>query len=281
MAYLLRERRRGEAIEVYRHPWIVRIVHALNAVCLLVLLTSGLQILNAHPAFYWGETSRFAEPLAAIVSEPAPDGTLRGRVEVFGARLDTTGVLGVSKGSDGAAEARAFPSWLTLPTYPDLGAGRAWHFAFAWLLVANGAVYLAHGLMSGRLGGQLAPTGADLRHLPASFVDHLRLKFPTGEAARQYNGLQKLAYLGVIVVALPVMLLTGLAMSPTMHAWAPWLGDLFGGRQSARTMHFVTVMALVAFVAVHLAMVLAAGPVNELRAIITGWYRLKSPKEPS
>jgi thiosulfate reductase cytochrome b subunit len=279
--YVLRERRRGAAVEVYRHPWVVRIVHALNAVCLLVLLTSGLQILNAHPAFYWGETSRFATPLAAIVSAPAADGSLRGRVDVLGASFDTTGVLGVSKGADGTAEARAFPSWLTLPTYLDLGAGRAWHFAFAWLLVANGVVYLAHGLASGRLRGQLSPTGADLRHLSASFVEHLQLRFPTGEAARHYNGLQKLAYLGVIVVALPVMLLTGLAMSPTMHGWAPWLGDLFGGRQSARTVHFITVMALVAFVIVHLAMVLAAGPINELRAIITGWYRLKPPKEPS
>lgn len=277
--YAMRERLRRGALEVYRHPWVVRIAHALNAVCLLVLLTSGLQILNAHPALYWGETSRFAQPVAAIRSEPAPDGSLRGRVEVFGASFDTTGVLGVSGAGDGAAEARAFPAWITLPPYPDLGAGRAWHFAFAWLLVANGAIYLLHGLATGRLRAQLVPTGAELRGLGGSFVEHLRLRFPAGEAARHYNGLQKLAYLSVIALALPVMLVSGLAMSPAMHAAAPWLGDVFGGRQSARTVHFLVMLALVGFVVVHLLMVLAAGPVNELRSILTGWHRLEKRKE--
>lgn len=236
----LKARERGGWVEVYRHPWVVRITHALNAVALLVLLTSGLQILNAHPALYWGETSRFD---AAIVR--------------FG----------------------AMPSWLTLPPYPDLGAGRAWHFAAAWLLVANLALYLAHGLASGRIARQLWPTRADLGHLGRSAWDHLRLKFPEGDAARHYNGLQKLAYLFVFALALPVMVMTGLAMSPTVHAAAPWLGDLFGGRQSARTVHFGMAMALVGFVVVHLAMVLAAGPLNELRAILTGWYRLKGRRD--
>ncbi|PZQ64985.1 MAG: hypothetical protein DI570_03475 [Phenylobacterium zucineum] len=281
MAHVLRERRRGEAVEVYRHPWVVRITHALNAVCLLVLLLSGLQILNAHPAFYWGEVARFDAPFAAIEATPAADGSLRGELRILGARIDTTGVLGVSPSADGGAEARAFPAWLTLPGYLDLGAGRAWHFAFAWLLVGNGALYLAHGLASGRLRAQMLPTRSDLGHLGPSILDHLRMRFPTGEAARHYNGLQKLAYVGVIAVALPVMLLTGLVMSPTVYAWAPWLGDLFGGRQSARTIHFISAMTLVAFVVVHLAMVVAAGPVNELRAILTGWYRLKTQRRSS
>ncbi len=277
----MRERRRAGALEVYRHPWAVRIAHALNAVCLLVLLTSGLQIFNAHPALYWGETSRFAEPVAAIRSDVAADGALTGRLEVLGSGLDTTGVFGASRSADGALEARAMPAWLTLPPYADLGAGRAWHFAFAWLLVANGAAYLGHGVLTGRLRRQLLPTRGDLLGLGRSVVDHLRLRFPHGEAARHYNGVQKLAYLAVVAVALPVMLTSGLAMSPTMHAWAPWLGDLFGGRQSARTAHFLTMLALVGFVAVHLAMVVAAGPVRELRAIITGWYRLDKSKEPT
>ena len=281
MGYLLRERRRGGAVEIYRHPWLVRIAHALNAVCLLVLLTSGLQILNAQPALYLGETTRFDAPLAAIESTTAVDGSLRGELRLLGARFDTTGLLGVSPSADGGAEARAFPAWLTLPGYLDLGAGRAWHFAFAWLLVGNGALYLLHGLASGRLRAQMLPSRSDLGHLGASILDHARLRFPTGEAARHYNGLQKLAYLGVLAVALPMMLLTGLVMSPTVYAWAPWLGDLFGGRQSARTIHFIGAAALAAFVVVHLAMVLAAGPINELRAILTGWYRLKAPRRPS
>ncbi|MDZ4374714.1 MAG: cytochrome b/b6 domain-containing protein [Phenylobacterium sp.] len=278
--YVLRERRRGDAVEVYRHPWVVRLAHAMNAVCLVVLFFSGLQILSAHPALYWGETSRFDAPLAAIRTDFATDGSLVGRTEVLGARFDTTGVLGVSRGPAGSAEARALPAWLTLPPYLDLGAGRAWHFAFAWLFVVNGLIYLAHGLGSGRLRGQLWPTRTDLAGLAPSLADHLRMRFPRGESARHYNAVQKIAYLGV-GAAFIVMLMTGLAMSPTVHAGAPWLGDIFGGRQSARTVHFLTMLALVAFVIVHLLMVLLAGPVNELRAIITGWYRLKPTKEPS
>lgn len=275
----LRERRRAGALEVYRHPWVVRIAHALNAVCLLVLLTSGLQIFNAHPALYWGETSHFESPVAAVRSDLSADGAMKGRLQVLGVSLETTGVFGASRGADGSWEARAMPAWVTLPPYADLGAGRAWHFAFAWLLVTNGAVYLAHGLFSGRLRAQLLPTRDDLRGLGRSVAEHLRLRFPHGEAARHYNGLQKLAYLGVIAVALPIMLASGLAMSPTVHAAAPWLGDMFGGRQSARTVHFITMLGLVGFVVIHLAMVLAAGPVRELRAILTGWYRIEKKQE--
>ena len=277
--YALRERRRGSAIEVYRHPWVVRITHALNAVCLLVMLASGLQIFNAHPALYWGETSHFDTPLLAIVAEPDADGVPRGRLRAGGLEIETTGVFGVSRGADGSAETRAAPAWLTLPTFLDLGLGRAWHFAFAWLLLGNGLLYLAYGIASGRLRAELLITKADIGHLGRSLFDHLRLRFPRGEAARRYDVLQKLAYLGVIVVALPIMLLSGLAMSPTMHAWLPLFGDLFGGRQSARTIHFATAFALVAFVVVHLAMVLAAGPLNELRAIVSGWYRLKPERQ--
>lgn len=273
--YVTPERRRDKVLEVYRHPWVVRITHALNAVCVLVLLTSGLQILNAHPALYWGETSQFGTPLAAIDSVPDSSGALRGRVRIFSATFDTTGVLGVSRSADGQLEARAIPAWLTLPSYADLGAGRAWHFAFAWLLFGNWAVYLIHGLASGRLWAELLPTRADLAHFGQSIIDHARLRFPTGEAIRHYNVLQKFAYLGVLAVGLPVMLMTGLTMSPAIHAWAGWLGDIFGGRQAARTFHFLTAMALVAFVAVHLLMVLAAGPLKELRAIVTGWYAVK------
>src|SRR5262249_56656574 len=108
------------------------------------------------------------------------------------------------------------------------------------------------------------------RHIAHDFWDHLRLKFPVGNAARQYNVLQKLAYLGVIFVLAPMMLLTGLAMSPGFDAFAPWLPDLLGGRQSARTLHFLTATLIVVFIVVHLAMVLLAGPINELRSMITG-----------
>ena len=276
--YVTPERRRGETLEIYRHPWAVRLTHALNVLCLLVLLTSGLQVLNAHPALYWGEASQFAKPLAAIDAVPGPDGTPRGRLRVFGASFDTTGVLGVSRSAGGELQTQAIPGWMTWPPYPDLGAGRAWHFAFGWLFVFNSAAYLIHGLTSGRLRAELLPNRTDLAHFGRSVMEHFRLRFPAGNAARRYNALQKLAYLGVIAAALPVMLMTGLAMSPALHAWTPWLGDAFGGRQSARTFHLLTALALVAFVAIHLLMVPAAGPLNELRAIVTGWYVLKSPR---
>ena len=108
---------------------------------------------------------------------------------------------------------------------------------------------------------------------------HVRLRFPTGKAAMQYNILQKLAYGGVLFVLLPGAILTGLTMSPGMNAALPWLVDIFGGRQSARSLHFLCTFALAGFFFIHIAMVLLAGPVNELRSIVTGWYRLPRERE--
>lgn len=276
-AAMLKERTKGGTTAVYRHPLPVRATHWVNAFTLLVLLLSGLQILNAHPAFYWGEVSRFAAPVAAIEAVPTADGELRGQVVVAGRALDTTGVLGASKSGDGdQLQARAFPSWLTLPSYPDLGAGRRWHFAFAWVLVVNGCGYLLFAVASGRIRRQLLPTAAELRGLGRSLWDHLRLRFHPEEPG--YNVLQKLAYLAVIFGLLPLMLATGLVMSPAVYARAPWLGDLLGGRQSARTLHFLSATGLVVFTAVHLVMVLAAGPLNEIRSMITGWFVIRREK---
>jgi thiosulfate reductase cytochrome b subunit len=117
----------------------------------------------------------------------------------------------------------------------------------------------------------LMPTGRDLRNLPADVANHARLRFHHG---RQYNVLQKLAYASVMFVALPLMILTGLTMSPSVNATAPWLLDLFGGRQTSRTIHFAVMVGLVGFFVVHMLMILAAGPINELRSIFTGWYRI-------
>src|SRR6266550_3175615 len=121
------------------------------------------------------------------------------------------------------------------------GTGRRWHFFFAWLFVANLTVYLVAGIASGHLRRDLLPRRQQLRprSLLKDALDHLRLNFPHGEEARHYNPLQKLTYLGVIGVLLPLMILTGLTMSPGMDAILPWLVDIFGGRQSARTIHFI------------------------------------------
>ena len=268
----------GGRLLVFRHPAVVRITHWVNLASLVILLLSGLQILCSHPALYWGETARFAEPFAAIVSEMGNDGEPRGRLTAPGVNLDTTGLLGASKSADGLMTSRAVPHWLTLPAELDLGAGRRWHFFFAWLFVLNGALYLATGLISRRLQREMVPSREDLAHLPQAIADHARLRFPRGEEARRYNVLQKLTYLPVVFGLLPLMVLTGLAMSPAVDARLH-LAMILGGRQTARTLHFLCASGLVGFVVVHVAMVILAGPVNELRAMITGWFVLKPDVE--
>jgi thiosulfate reductase cytochrome b subunit len=257
---------------VYRHPLPIRIAHWLNALALAILLMSGLQIFNAHPALYFGQASDFAHPVFDIGADGGtPD---RGYVQAFGRRLDTTGVLGVSK-VEGEPTERGFPAWITLPADQDLATGRRWHFLFAWIFLANGLIYLGYGLASGQMRRRLIPAGAELRALPRSIREHLTLHLPKGEAATRYNVLQKLSYLAVVLVLLPLQILAGLAMSPGFDAVAPWLLEAFGGRQSARTAHFVIATFLLLFVAVHVAMVLVAGPLNELRGMITGWFRVR------
>jgi len=169
---------------------------------------------------------------------------------------------------------KAFPPWATIPSWQDLAGGRRWHFFFAWVLVFNSALYLLVSFVNGHVRRDLVPTRAEIsaRHLARELWNHLRLRFSFGQAARHYNTLQKLAYLGVIFVLAPMMLVTGLTMSPGMDAAAPWLLELLGGRQSARTLHFLTAMLIVLFIVVHLVMVLLAGPLNELRSMITGRF---------
>jgi thiosulfate reductase cytochrome b subunit len=169
---------------------------------------------------------------------------------------------------------------VTIPSSYDLAGARQWHFAFAWLLVVPGLLFWLWGFVGGHVRRDLAPTAAELhpRSLWQDVQDHARLRFHTGEAARRYNILQKLSYIGVIFGLLPAMVLTGLTMSPAMDAAWPWLLDLFGGRQSARSIHFICAALLAAFIVVHLAMVVLAGPLNEIRSIITGWYRLPQEK---
>jgi len=157
--------------------------------------------------------------------------------------------------------------------------GRRWHFFFAWLFLFNELAYLLWSLGSGHLRRDLAPTATELKHIGASIAEHARLKFPKGEAAKRYNVLQKLTYLFVALILLPLMLLTGLAMSPGMDAGFPVLLDIFGGRQSARTIHFISASFIVLFVVVHLVMVLISGVWNNLRSMITGRYAIEAGEE--
>ncbi|NKM31146.1 cytochrome b/b6 domain-containing protein [Rhizobium laguerreae] len=257
----------------YRHGLLVRLSHWVNVLCMTVLLYSGLQIFNAHPALYWGQYGADDDPSFISMEAEQEADALKGVTRIGGLSFDTTGVLGVSN-IDGEAAVRGFPNWLTLPSYQDLASGRRWHFFFAWLFVINGFIYLAYGFVSGHFRRDLLPAAEELKpsHLGHEIVNHARLRFPKGAEARHYNTLQKLAYLAVIFVLLPLMIGTGLTMSPGFNAVAPWLLDLFGGRQSARTLHFLTAFSLVAFVAVHVAMVLVSGVFNNLRSMVTGYY---------
>jgi thiosulfate reductase cytochrome b subunit len=169
-------------------------------------------------------------------------------------------------------EDRGFPAWATLPAERDLAMGRRWHFFFAWILVLNGLLYAVN-LIAQRHIRDLWPTIDDLRALPRTIRDHALLRFPKGEEALRYNALQKLAYLSV-VIAFPILVLAGLTMSPAMDSAFPWLVPLFHGRQSARTIHFLLAAFLVAFVVVHLVMVLVSGVLNNMRSMITGRYRV-------
>jgi thiosulfate reductase cytochrome b subunit len=255
-----------------RHAGMVRVTHWVNVLCFTFLLMSGLQIFNAHPALYVGAQSDFEHPAIAIQARRA-DHSVRGETMLFGRSFDTTGMLGLSM-EEGQLTPRAFPSWITIPSYQDLATGRAWHFFFAWVLVLNGLVYVIWGFASRHFWRDLVPSGSKLRHIGADILDHLRLRFPRGEAAKRYNVLQQLAYLTVVFVLFPLVVLTGLTMSPGIDSAAPQLLAVFGGRQTARLIHFLAASGLVLFVVVHLVMVLISGVWNNLRSMITGWYDL-------
>jgi thiosulfate reductase cytochrome b subunit len=258
-----------------RHALYVRICHWINVVAVTLLLASGLQIFNAHPSLYWGKSSYTGAPaVLTLRSGTARDGTRMGVTTVLGRDFETTGVLGLSL-ENGVPTARGFPSWMTVPGPRWLAMGRRWHFFFAWVFVINGLVYLALAIRSRHVSRELLPDRRDWRTLGRSIVDHLRFKHPRGEAAKRYNVLQKLAYLTVIFVLLPVVVLMGLAMSPAMNAFWPGWVDIFGGRQSARTLHFVAAWLLVLFVLVHVFQVIASGFWNNLRSMITGRYEIE------
>lgn len=152
---------------------------------------------------------------------------------------------------------------------------RHWHFFFAWLLVLNGVTFVVYTVASRHLDRDLLPTSGDLRSTGRSIIDHIRFRFHKGEAAKRYNVLQKLAYLGVIFFLLPLMVLMGLGMSPALDAIRAGWVDIFFGRQSIRTIHFILAWALVMFAFIHVFMVVASGFWNNLRSMITGYYRLE------
>ena len=223
----------GGRTDTYRHPPLVRISHWLNVIAVVVLIMSGLNILAAHPQLYWGLRSTFDDPWVAF-------GTI--------------------------------PSWVMLPQGRNLAEARHWHFFFAWVFVINGLIYLAYGFVTRRFGRRLWPTGADLKGFWPSVKEHARFHFPKDDEARTYNVIQKLTYVTMILVVLPMMLITGLSMSPGFNAIGGILLDLMGGRQSARTLHFISAALIVGFIVIHVGLVIWTGLYNNMRAMITGWF---------
>ena len=260
---------------VYRHGLPTRIWHWLNAAVILVMLMSGLMIFNAHPRLYWGQYGANPDYAWLQIGNLGEQGFLR----VGDHAIHTTGVLGSWGGPGDQTVYTAFPGWLTIPSTYDLAGSRHWHLTFAWLFVTAIVLYWIFGLGNRHIWRDLLPSRHELtpRHILEDLKSHALLRFPKGEKARRYNTLQKLSYLGVVFVLIPLQILTGLTMSPAMNAAWPWLVDAFGGRQSARSIHFIVAMLLVLFFLVHILMVVLAGPINEVWSMITGNYRL--PRE--
>ena len=258
---------------VYRHNRITRTTHWVNALALIILVMSGFQIFNAHPHLYWGSTS---EPDQAFLSIAATneDGEVRGFFRIYGWEFDTTGVLGVQHTEMGPAP-RAFPSWLTVPGYFWLAGGRRWHFFFGWLFALNGLLYVIYNSANGHMRKFLL-TPKEASRVPAMALYYFRIRKESPQEG-EYNPLQKLAYTSVFFVLTPVIMLSGMAMSPQLDTAFHWLPAMFGGRQSARSIHFILTFLFVGFTFGHVFMVLVTGALNNMRSMVTGWYKEKGP----
>lgn len=255
---------------VYRHRLLVRISHWLNVPFLIILIMSGLQIFNAHPALYWGDRSDRDRPLLSIRPVQTESGDIRGITTIFGYRVETTGVLGYSNGSG-----RAFPAWATIPSAKWLAMGRQWHLFFAWLFVINGLIFTAYALASRHVTCDLVPARNDWRNIGQSIRSHVSLTQSGGGHSRGYNVLQKITYSAILFIVAPLIVLTGLAMSPTIDTACPWILTILGGRQAARTIHFIACFAFVGFIIVHILQVVLTGFVNNIRSMITGWFTVR------
>ncbi len=266
---------RARSYPYYRHSLPVRIMHWANLLFFAILLMSGLNILSAHPALYWGISSyRGVPPVLDIRGEVNDKGEIVGITRILGRDFDTTGFIGASAGPFGHTVIQDFPSWLTIPGSLWLAMARRWHFFFAWLFVLNGLAFVTYSLVSRHVQRDLIPTEKDMRSIGSSILDHLRFRHTTGEAARHYNVLQKSTYLAVIFFLFPLMIVLGLGMSPALDALYPGWVNIFAGRQSVRTIHFVVACALVLFAAVHVFEVIITGFWNNVRSMITGYYRV-------
>jgi len=260
----------------YRHNRITRLAHWTNALALLILFMSGLQIFNAFPNLHWGSKTEPDEAFFSIYAANE-DGEVRGYTRLYGWQFETTGVLGIQN-TDMGPFPRAFPSWLTIPGFFWLAGGRRWHFFFAWIFVLNGLLYFAYNLANGHVRKFLLRP-KDLAKLLPMLLYYLRLRCVSPQEG-EYNPMQKMAYTGVFFLLTPLIILSGLAMSPQLDATFNWLPAIFGGRQSARSFHFILTFLFTFFTFGHIFMVATTGVVNNMRSMVTGWYTDQSVAEP-
>jgi len=224
----------AEVLDCARHSVLVRVTHWIHTVSFFALLVSGIGILLAHPRFYWGETGALGMP--SLFDLPLPF------------LVTTSTYVGPS-------------SW-----------GRSLHFLSAWICVINGLLYAVSGLVSQHFRKNLLPLKSQLSASSITRIvsDHLRFKPPSEEESLTYNVLQRLSYFIVVFLLFPIMIWTGLAMSPSITSVFPFLVTALHGQQSARTIHFFIANFLVLFLLVHIAMVSLAGFTKRVRAMITG-----------
>ncbi len=256
---------------VKRHSIATRSTHWAVALAMVILIMSGLQIFNAAPYL---DASDLSNPAHRILSIRAAGNEFAptGRTTVFGHTFTTTHWLGYTDDGQGSEQPRAFPGWITFPGYQDLASGRRWHFFFGWILTIAGAIYLAAGALRGDIR-LLVLRPADLPAVVPYLLYYLRLRREPPDHGK-YNPLQKAGYTVVVFVLIPLAVITGLALSPGIDSIAHPLTTIFGGRQFARTWHFIIMLLLIGFTIGHVFLVAVTGVLNNMRSMTLGTYRL-------
>lgn len=259
--------------KIYRHSVVARITHWCWTLAMLVLVMSGLQIFVAAPYLDASDKSNPARRILSIDAHQDPSGKPVGTTTVFGHTFVTTHVLGFTDDGQGGESQRAFPGALTLPAVQDLASGRTWHLFFAWVLTLSIIAYLISAFVRKDLR-ELVLRPSDLPKLLPMQLYYFRLRKEPPPHGK-YNPLQKAAYTAVLFGFIPLIIITGMALSPGIDAISGPLVWILGGRQFARTWHFTLMAILIAYFAIHMVLVFSTGPWNNIKSMVTGWYRLK------
>jgi thiosulfate reductase cytochrome b subunit len=259
----------GETI--YRHSIAARATHWLWALALLLMVMSGMQIFNAAPYLDASDKSDPGHRVLAFGAMRSPNGPV-GVTQVFGHTFVTTNVFGYTDDGQGGKGERAFPGWMTMPAVQDLADGRRWHLFFGWVLVIALATYFIAAGIRGDLR-ELILRPSDLKKMLPMQLYYMRLRKDPPPHGK-YNPLQKATYNLILFAVIPLIVLTGLALSPGIEAIAQPLVNVFGGRQFARLWHFSLMAFLIAYFCLHMVLVFSTGAWNNVKSMITGWYKM-------